>query len=285
MDIKKSNREETAPVSDSPVSASQDNLTAQHKWKESFKAGEKMLTSDGKKIACYEIFVFRSILEKLGCVDQEDFSWTWDHETETFLIQAQNNVIEQYVSVLTSELGEALCLHLKKASIIVDLRPWKTNSSKTSLRVGFEGNPVPAELCGHTGLENLVKLHFVSRPDDTPETKKVLKDFYLTCYRIDAILDRKFEWMWERHWRKDGLAFAVVKSLAWLNKYVLVENEIELFNTSQENRQTGLHAELSTYNRGTSFNVRIALDGLSKNLQTNTRILDVFDTHYSEAIS
>ena len=244
-----------------------------------------MLTTDGKKIECHEIFVFRSILEKLNCVNQEDFTWTWDHETETFLIQAQNNVIQQYVSILTRELGEALCLHLKQASIIVDLRPWKTNPDKTSLRIGFEGNPIPEELCGHTGLDDLVKLHFVSLPDDPPDIKKALKEFNLMCYRIDSFLERKSEWMWERHWKNDGLAFAVVRAYEWMNKYVLVEKEIELFNNSQAIKQPGMRIELSTYNRGTSFNVRIALEGLPDNLRKDTRILEVFDTHYSGSIS
>lgn len=240
-----------------------------------------MKTSNGKEIACHDIFVFRSVLEKLSHVDQEHYTWTWDHETDTFLIQAQNNIIGQYTDILTRELGEALCLHLEKASIIVDLRPWKTNPEKTSLRIGFEGNPIPAELFGHTGLEDLIKLHFISRPDDPPGIKKVLQDFTRMCGRIDNILERKVQWMWERHWNKDGLAFAVVRTYTWLNIYVLVEKEIELFNRSASRKAKDVRAELSTYNRGTSFNVRIALLGLPDNLKTDTRILDVFDTHYA----
>ncbi|MDI6741746.1 MAG: hypothetical protein QMD11_03315 [Smithella sp.] len=249
----------------------------QHKSPESVQMTQ---TADGKKIACYDLFVFRSILEKLMPVNPEDYAWTWDHETDTFLIQARNHIIQQYVEILTRELGEALCLHLERASIIVDLRPWKTDSDKTSLRIGIEGNHIPPELHGHTGLEDLIKLHYISRPDDSPVIQKSLENFKRMCYRVDAILDRKFEWMWERHWRKDGLAFAVVKTYAWLNKYVLVEKEVELFNNAPANRQTGIKVELSTYNRGTLFNVRIAADGLTNNLRTDTRILDVFDTHF-----
>ena len=285
MNIKKSDREESHSASNLSDSKNINTSSPPYEQKASDKSEEKMLTTDGKKIACYEIFVFRSILEKLNCVDQEDFTWTWDHETETFLIQAQNNVIEQYVSILTRELGEALCLHLKKASIIVDLRPWKTNPDRTSLRIGFEGNHIPEELCGHTGLDDLVKLHFISLPDDPPDIKKALKEFISMCYRIDSFLERKSEWMWERHWRKEGLAFSVVRAYAWMNKYVLVEKEIELFNNSQAIKQTGMRVVLSTYNRGTSFNVRIALDGLTSNLRKDTRIVDVFDTHYSGSIS
>lgn len=238
-------------------------------------------TSNGKNMPCFEVFAFRSILEKFAHVDQEDFTWTWDHETETFLIQANNNVIRQYVDILTRELGDALCLHLEKASIIVDLRPWKTNPDKTSLRIGFEGNHIPAELCGHTGLEALAKLHYVFRPDDPPNVKKALEEFRRLCYRVDALLDGKFEWMWERHWKKEGLAFAVVRTFAWMNKYTLVEKEINLFNNAPANKNAGIKVELSTYNRGTSFNVRIALEGLPDNVKTNTHILDVFDTHFA----
>ncbi|MCX5848658.1 MAG: hypothetical protein NTW65_04345 [Deltaproteobacteria bacterium] len=234
---------------------------------------------------CLELVAFRSLFEKLACVNQEDFTWTWDHETYTFLIQAQNNVIQQYVNILTHELGEALCLHLKRATIIVDLRPWKTNPNKTSLRIGFEGSHIPAELQGHTGLEGLIKLHFISREGDSLKIKKALNDFKRMCARIDSLLERKSEWMWERHWRPDGLAFAVVRAYTWFNKYVLVEKEIELFNNSPAIQEAGLRIELSTYNRGTSFNVRIALDGLPNNLRTGTNILDVFDTHFSGLIS
>jgi hypothetical protein len=249
-----------------------------------YKKGENIKTSDGKIVSCSEIFAFRSILEKLTSVNQEDFTWTWDHETYTFLLQAQNNVIQKYVSILTHEMGEALCLHLERASIIVDLRPWKSNPDKTSLRIGFEGSHIPIEFHGHTGLEDLFKLHFISLPDDTPETEKALKDLRLMCYRIDSILERKCEWMWERHWKKDGLAFAVVRAYEWMNKYVLVEKEIELFNKSKANKKAGLRIELSTYNRGTSFNARIFLEGLPNNLRRDTRILDVFDTHFAASI-
>jgi hypothetical protein len=285
MNFKKSDSEDGHPSSKFSDSALTDMSPVQHKLESSYKAGEKIRTSGGNNIECFEIFAFRSILEKLTCVDQEDFTWTWDHETGTFLIQAQNNVIEQYISILTHELGEALCLHLKKVSIIVDLRPWKTNPDRTSLRIGFEGSHIPAELCGFTGLEDLVKLHFVSLPEDSPNIKKSLKDFEIMCYRIDSLLERKLEWMWERHWKNDGLAFAVVRAHAWMNNYVLVEKEIEFFNNSPANKQAGAHVELSTYNRGTSFNVRIALDGFSNNLRKDTSVLEVFDTHFSGSIS
>jgi hypothetical protein len=254
-----------------------------HQYK-SPESVQMMQTADGKKIAYYELFVFRSILEKLMSVDQEDYTWTWDHETDTFLIQAQNNIIQQYIDILTRELGEALCLHLERASIIVDLRPWKTDSDKTSLRIGIEGNHIPPELRGHTGLEDLIKLHFISLPDDSPVVQKSLENFKRMCYRVDSILDRKFEWMWEKHWRKEGLAFAVVRTYAWLNKYVLVEKEVELLNNAPANGQAGVKVELSTYNRGTLFNVRIAVDGLTKALKKNAHILDVFDTHFAGSI-
>lgn len=284
MDTKKSDSNNPISVQNIPETFLSAISKTKDKLENFFEGGNKMHTSDGKVIRHQEIFVFRSILEKLAYVNQEDFTWTWDHETGNFLIQAQNNVIQQYVIILTYELGAALCLHLKRVSIIVDLRPWKTNPEKTSLRIGFEGNPLPAELGGHTGLEDLAKLHFVSRPDDPPEIQKCLKDFKRMSSRIDNILERKYDWMWERHWKPNGLAFAVVEATDWLEKYMLVEKEIELFNDSEENKQAGFHVELSTYNRGTSFNVRIALDGLPDHLRTDTRILEVFDTHYAALI-
>jgi hypothetical protein len=260
-----------------------DEIIGGHQHK-SLESVQMMQTADGKKNVCYELFVFRSILEKLMPVNLEDYTWTWDHETDTFLIQARNNIIQQYIVILTRELGEALCLHLDRISIIVDLRPWKTDADKTSLRIGIEGKQIPRELQGHTGLEDLIKLHFISRPDDSPVIQKSLDNFKRMCYRVDSILDRKFEWMWEKHWRKDGLAFAVVRTYAWLNKYVLVEKEVELFNNAPANRQAGVKVELSTYNRGTLFNIRIAADGLTNTLRKNAHILDVFDTHFAGSI-
>lgn len=238
-------------------------------------------TSLQKKISSRELAVFRTLMEKLQSAPQEDFTWTWDHETYNFLIQADNHIIDRYVDILRQAMGEALCLHLERASIIVDLRPWKTNPNKTSLRIGFEGSHIPPELHGHTSLEDIVNLHYILRPDDPPPVKKAVKSFKLACVRIDHLLDRKFEWMWERHWRADGLAFAVVRAYTWLNKYLLVEREVDLFNQSPSIQETGCKMELSTYNRGTSFNVRIALDGLPNNVRTDTRALEVFDTHFS----
>jgi len=284
MDTKKSDSENPISVQNIPETFLSAISKTKDKLENFLEGGNKMRTSDGKVIRHQEIFVFRSVLEKLAYINQEDFTWTWDHETRNFLIQAQNNVIQQYIIILTYELGAALCLHLERVSIIVDLRPWKTNAEKTSLRIGFEGNPFPDELSGHTGLEDLVKLHYVSRPDDTPEIQKALKEFRRMCSRIDNILKRKYDWMWERHWKPNGLAFAVVEATDWLGKYLLVEKEIELFNNSGACKQAGLHVELSTYNRGTSFNVRIALEGLPDNLRTDTRILEVFDTHFAASI-
>jgi len=234
-----------------------------------------------KSITSRELAVFRTLMEKLQTVPQEDFTWTWDHETYTFLVQADNHIIDRYVDILRVEMGEALCLHLERVSIIVDLRPWKTNPNKTSLRIGFEGSHIPPELHGHTSLEDIVNLHYVSRPDDPPNAQKVLKMFKLACLRMDHLLERKFEWMWERHWRADGLAFAVVRAYTWLSKYLLVEREVDLFNHSPLVQEIGCKMELSTYNRGTSFNVRIALDGLPNNVRTDTKPLEVFDTHFS----
>jgi hypothetical protein len=242
---------------------------------------KSLKSSFQKKIPSRELAVFRTLMEKLQSVPQEDFTWTWDHETYSFLIQADNHIVDRYVDILRQEMGEALCLHLERVSIIVDLRPWKTNPNKTSLRIGFEGSHIPSELHGHTRLEDIVNLHYVLRPDDPPETEKVLKNFKLACVRIDHLLDRKFEWMWERYWRADGLAFAVVRAYTWINKYLLVEREVDLFNHSPFIQNSGCKMALSTYNRGTSFNVRIALDGLPNNVRTNTRPLEVFDTHFS----
>ncbi|MFA5321506.1 MAG: hypothetical protein WC373_02440 [Smithella sp.] len=280
MNINKSDRENNNSVKQICDSESPDISTTPCKTEVFSETEGKPQTAHEGGITCSEISVLRSILEKMACVDQEDFTWTWDHETEKFLIQASNNVIEQYVNILKHELGKDLCLHLKRVSIIVDLRPWKTNSDKTSLRIGFEGDPIPTELNGHTGLEDLVKLHFISQPDDPPEIKKALNDFSLMCCRIDSFLEKKYEWMWEKHWKKDGLTFAVVRAYSWLNRYILVEKEIELFNSLVAHKQSGLYVDLSTYNRGTSFNVRIALNGLPNNLRKNTRVLDVFDMHY-----
>jgi hypothetical protein len=284
MNTKKSDLENPISVQNIPDTLLSAISQTKAKLETISESGNTMSTSDGKIIASSEIFVFRSVLEKLININQEDFTWTWDHETGTFLIQAQNNVIQQYVIILTYELGAPLCLHLKRVSIIVDLRPWKINSDKISLRIGFEGNPFPDELSGHTGLEDLVKLHFISFPDDPPEIQKALKDFKCLCSRIDSIFERKCEWMWERHWKSNGLAFAVVRASDWMEKSTLVEKEIELFNNSVENKQAGLRIELSTYNRGTSFNVRIALEGLPDHLRKDTRILEVFDTHFAAAI-
>jgi hypothetical protein len=246
--------------------------------------GETLQTSDGKNIACSELFAFRSLLEKLVCVKQEDSTWTWDHENGLFLIQAPNNVIEQYVGILTRELGESLCLPLEHAAIIVDLRPWKSDADKTSMRIGFEGNHIPDKLYGHTGLENLVNLHFIFRPDDSPDMIKALTLFRSLCVKIDVTLENKCEWMWEKHWKADGLAFAVVKTYLWSDKSAVVEGEIERFNNALEIQNAGLLIDFSKYNRGSSFNLRISLNGLKNNLRKDTRILDVFDTHFSGSI-
>jgi hypothetical protein len=284
MDTRKPYSENTITAQNTPDILLSNISKTEVKSKVSYAAENKMHTPDGKNINCYEILALRSILEKIAGVNHEDFTWTWDHETNTFLIQAQNNVIQQYVIILTYELGAALRLHLEHVSINVDLQPWKKNLDKTSLRIGFEGSPIPVELRGHTGLEDLIKLHFISRPDDPPEITQALKDFNLMCGRIDSILERKFEWMWERHWTPNGLAFAVVRTSEWMNIYRLVEKEIERFNNSETGKQAGLRIELSTYNRGTSFNVRIAPDGLPDNLRKDTRVLDVFDAHFAASI-
>lgn len=235
-------------------------------------------------MVCFELFVFRSLLEKLADINQGDATWTWDHENESFLIQAPNNIIEQYVAVLTRELGESLCLRLERATLTVDLRPWKTNSDKTSMRIGFEENRLPAEFRGYTGLEDLAKLHVILQPDDPPVLKKALQDFHLMCAGIDSFLEKKYDWMWETHWKPDGLAFAIIRTYTWKDKSSLVENKIGQFNNSSPAKDTGLKVELSTYNRGSSFNVRIALNGSSGNLRKDTRIMDVFDTHFSTCI-
>ena len=246
-----------------------------------FVTREKLQTSNKKGTSCSELFSFRSLLEKLACVNQGNSAWTWDHENRAFLLQAPNNIIEQYVSILTRELGESLCLRLTRSTIIVDLRPWQTNKDKTSLRIGFEESDVPAELCGHTGLEDLTNLHFTSHPDDSPDIKAALAKVKRMCARTDAIFENKYDWMWETHWKPDGLAFAVIRLYTWENNSALMEREIERFNNSPKIQQAGLRIGLSTYNRGTSFNVRISLEGWPGNLLRHTRILDAFDTHFS----
>jgi hypothetical protein len=269
-------------IKKSPASSSSTQVPATASGTTSAHPPDKEVKPRKKKHLCPELLVFRNLLEKLSGVNQEDFTWTWDHETYTFLIQADNHIINRYVDILRQVMGEALCLHLERVSIIVDLRPWKTNPNKTSLRIGFEGSHLPPELHGHTSLEDIVNLHYVLRPDDPPEVEKALKSFQLACVRIDLLLDRKFEWMWERHWRADGLAFAVVRAYTWINKHLLVEREVDLFNQSASLKNNDCKMVLSTYNRGTSFNVRIALDGLPNNVRTDTRALEVFDTHFSQ---
>ncbi len=240
-----------------------------------------MLTSGKKNILCSELLTFRSLLEKIACVDQGNYAWTWDHENKVFLLQAQNNTIEQYVGILAGEMGESLCMRLERAAIIVDLRPWQTNKGKTSLRIGFGGSNIPAELCGHTGLEALTNLHFISSPNDSAHIKAVLEKVKRICARTDSLFENKYDWMWETHWKPDGLAFAVIQGNIWENHSALMEKEIAQFNNSPDIRQTGLQIGLSTYNRGTSFNVRIALEGWPRNLLQYTGILDAFDTHFS----
>jgi len=241
-------------------------------------------TSGRKDTACYELFVFRSLLEKLASVNQGNATWTWDHENGSFLIQAQNKVIEQYIDILTRELGESLCLRLERATIIVDLRPWKTNADKTSMRIGFDEDRLPAEFRGHTGLEDIAKLHFIYQETDPPAIKKALEEFHRLCAGVDALLEKQYEWMWEKHWREDGLAFAIIRTYTWTAKSSLVESEIERFNNLPFIKEAGLKIELSTYNRGSSFNVRVALNGLSDHLRLGTGILDVFDAHFSTSV-
>jgi hypothetical protein len=241
--------------------------------------------SDVKNISCFEISVFRSLLEKLACVDHENSSWTWDHENKLFLLQAQNHIIEQLINILTGELGESLCLQLERATIIVDLRPWKTNSEKTSLRIGFEENYLPASLRGYTGLEDLTNLHFKSSPGDFSDINAALAEFKRMCARIDDIFENKCEWMWETHWKKDGLAFAVARTYTWTNKSSLIEKEINQFNNAPEIQKAGLRIAFPTYNRGAYLNMRIDLEGWPGNLLQCSRILDVFDIHYSSYIT
>lgn len=238
-------------------------------------------TSVKKNMLCSELITFRSLLQKIADVDHANYAWTWDHENRLFLLQAQNKIIEQYVDILTNEMSQSLCLQLQRATIAVDLRPWQTNTEKTSLRIGFDESNVPAELCGHTGLEDLTNLHFTSGTEDSPEMKQVLDKVKRMCARTDELFENKYDWMWETHWKPEGLAFAVVQKKAWEDNSALIEKEIERFNHSPNIRQAGVRIVLSTYNRGTSFNVRIALEGWPGNLLLHTGVLDVFDTHFS----
>jgi hypothetical protein len=276
------------PLNSKPVDTRSDSVcsninTVRDESGVSFVTGEALRTSDKKVILCPQLLIFRSLLEKLTCVNQENYAWTWDHENRLFLLQARNNIIEQYVSILTGEMGASLRLPLEHATIVVDLRPWQTNKDKTSLRIGFEESDVPAEICGHTGLEDLTNLHFTSGPEDSPDIKTALAKVRRMCARTDALFENEYDWMWETHWKPEGLAFAVVQKTAWENNSALIEREIERFNNSPKIRQAGLRIGLSTYNRGTSFNVRIALEGWPGNLLHYTGILDVFDTHYSNS--
>jgi hypothetical protein len=234
---------------------------------------------------CFELVAFRSLLEKLAIVPQGDSAWTWDHETRSFLIRAPNHVIEQYISILIREMGESFCLHVKKATIVVDLWPWKMNKDKTSLRIGFNEGYNPAELRGHTGLESLINLHFVSHHNDSRDQQEALAKFKFMCARIDALFEKEYEWMWETYWRADGLAFAVVRKYTWENKSVLVDKEIEQFNNSPAAQQAGLRTDLRTYSHGTSVNVRIALEGWPNELRQYPNILTVFDAHFSGSIA
>ncbi|KUG24080.1 hypothetical protein ASZ90_006131 [hydrocarbon metagenome] len=242
---------------------------------------EKSLTQDVQSKLCLELAAFRSLLEKLADVPQGNSAWTWDHETRTFLLQAPNQVIEQYINILTREMGEALCLRVKKAKIVVDLWPWKINKDKASLRIGFNEGYNPIELRGFTGLESLVNLHFVSYPNDSQQEKDALVRFKLMCRRIDAIFEKNCEWMWETYWRMKGLVFAIVRKYTWEKKSSLIEKEIEQFNNSPEAPKAGLMADLRTYTHGTSVNVRIALEGLSNEPKLYPQLLPVFDAHFS----
>lgn len=242
---------------------------------------EKSQPQDAQSKLCSELLAFRSILEKMADVPQGNSAWTWDHETRTFLLQAPTQVIEQYINVLTREMGEALCLRVKKAKIVVDLWPWKINKDKASLRIGFNEGYNPIELRGFTGLESLVNLHFVSYPNDSQEEREALERFKLMCRKIDAIFEKNCEWMWETYWRMKGLAFAIVRKYTWENKSSLIEKEIEQFNNSPEARKAGLMADLRTYTHGTSVNVRIALEGLSNEPKLYPQLLPVFDAHFS----
>lgn len=242
---------------------------------------EKVRTGDVQSNLCLELAAFRSLLEKLAGVPQGNYAWTWDHETKSFLLQAPKNIIEQYIGILTREMGEALCLRVKKAKVVVDLWPWKINKDKASLRIGFSEGYDPSELRGYTGLESLVNLHFVSYPNDSQEEQEALAKFKLMCARIDSIFEKKCEWMWETYWRMKGLSFAIVRKYTWENKSSIVEKEIEQFNNSPETQKAGLKVDLRTYTHGTSVNVRIALEGLSNEPRLYPQILDVFDAHFS----
>ncbi|KQC09713.1 MAG: hypothetical protein APR62_13610 [Smithella sp. SDB] len=242
---------------------------------------EKMPTDNVQSKLCLELAAFRSLLEKIADVPQGNFAWTWDHETKTFLLQAPNQVIEQYINILTREMGESLCLRVKKARIVVDLWPWKINKDKVSLRIGFNEDYNLSEIRGHTGLEKLANLHFVPHPDDSQEEKEALDRFKLMCRKIDAIFEKKYEWMWETYWRMKGLSFAIVRKYNWENKSFLVEKEIEQFNNSPETQKAKLIADLRTYTHGTSVNVRIALEGLTNEPKLYPQILPVFDAHFS----
>jgi hypothetical protein len=230
---------------------------------------------------CSELLAFRSLIEKIAFINHGNYSWTWDHENKTFLLQAPNNIIEQYINILTGEMGESLRIPLERATIIVDLRPWQTNKEKTSVRIGFEESHIPPDLCGRTGLEDLINLHFISIANDSPDIKTALVKFKSLCARADALFENNYDWMWETHWKPDGLAFAVIKRNIWENHSALMEKEIKQFNNSPDIRRAGLQIVLSTYNRGTDFNVRIAVEGWPGTLMQYTRILDAFDTHYS----
>ena len=242
---------------------------------------EKARTSDVQSNLCLELAAFRSLLEKLAGVPQGNYAWTWDHETKSFLLQAPNHVIEQYIGILTREMGEALCLRVKKAKVVVDLWPWKINKDKASLRIGFNEGYDPSEMRGYTGLESIVNLHFVSSPNDSQEEQEALARFKSMCLKIDTIFEKKCEWMWETYWRMKGLAFAIVRKFTWENKSSIVEKEIEQFNNSPEAQKAKLKVDLRTYTHGTSVNVRIALEGLSNEPRLYPQILAVFDAHFS----
>jgi hypothetical protein len=242
---------------------------------------EKARTGGVQSNLCLELAAFRSLLEKLVGVPQGNSAWTWDHETRSFLIQAPNNVIEQYIGILTREMGEALCLRVKKAKVVVDLWPWKINKDKASLRIGFNEGYDPSELRGYTGLESLVNLHFVSYPNDSQEEQEALARFKSMCLKIDTIFEKKCEWMWETYWRMKGLAFAIVRKYTWENKSSIVEKEVDQFNNSPEAQKARLKVDLRTYTHGTSVNVRIALEGLSNEPRLYPQILAVFDAHFS----
>jgi hypothetical protein len=281
MNIKRPDPVNSKPAEKSLGSVPSGTNTVQDESGASLVKEEELLTSNQKNILCSELLTFRSLIEKLACVDQGNYAWTWDHENSAFLLQAQNNIIEQYVRIMTNEMGDSLCLPLQRATIIVDLRPWQSNADKTSLRIGFEESSVPDELCGHTGLEDLTNLHFTSGSENSPEIKEALAKVKRMCAQTDDLFENKYDWMWETHWKPNGLAFAVVQKNTWESSSALMEKEIERFNNSPKIQQAGLRIGLSTYNRGTSFNVRIALEGWPADLLQYTRILDAFDTHFS----